>query len=165
MKVTAMPMRHPLRLTRRRRLALYGIGLGLWLTGVLWLVFHYFMVQDTSFGPSPHPLEHWWLSLHGLFAFATLWMFGFLWSAHIVGGWKSQRRRISGSLLFAALVLLVASGYLLYYPPTEESLPLIALLHWILGLAAILPFLGHRFWQSAVRSSQAARTVPSDKRV
>ncbi len=158
MHVTATSARHPLRLSRKRRITLYGVGLGLWATGALWVVFHYFLMRTTAFGPAPHPLEHWWLSLHGLFAFATLGMFGFLWGMHIVGGWESRRRRISGSLLFAALSALVLTGYLIYYPPTEESLPVIALLHWVLGLASIVPFVVHRFWRSA--SHKRRRRLP-----
>ena len=151
MHVTTTSARHPLRLNRKRRLALYGVGLGLWLTGALWVIFHHFLMRKTAFGPAPHPLEHWFLSLHGLFAFASLGMFGFLWGVHIVGGWESRRRRISGSFLFMALSVLVLTGYLIYYPPTEASLPIIGLVHWVLGLLAMLPFLFHRFLRGAAR--------------
>lgn len=148
-RASLRPARDPVRLSRGRRLTLYGVGLGLWLTGVLWLVFHYFMVRQTSFGPAPHPLEHWWLSLHGLFAFGTLGMLGLLWAAHIVGGWTSGRRRITGSLLALTLVALTLTGYLIYYPPSEDAAPAIGLAHWIGGLAAPIPFLVHRFWRAA----------------
>jgi len=155
------PIRHPLRVSRKRRFALYGVAGGLWLSGVLWLVFHYFLARKTSFGTAQHPLEHWWLSLHGLFAFAALWMFGLMWGVHIVGGWESSRRRVTGSVLFAALALLVASGYLIYYPPSEDALPVIALLHWGIGLAAILPFIGHRFLRGAARRHHPMRPPAS----
>lgn len=145
MQLSVMPMRDPVRLTRGRRLTLYGVGTGLWLTGALWVVFHYFMVQKTTFGPSPHPLEHWWLSLHGLFAFGALWMLGLLWGAHIVGGWRSGRRRITGSLLLLVMVELTATGYLLYYPPSDDAVSTVALLHLTVGLATPLPFVIHRF--------------------
>lgn len=154
MHLTTTSRHHPLRLSRPRRLALYCVGLGVWLSGALWLIFHYFLVRKTAFGPSPHPLEHWWLSLHGLFAFAALAMFGFLWGMHIVGGWESRRRRLSGSLLSVTSAILVATGYLLYYPPTDGSLPAIALLHWIVGLMAVIPFLVHRFWRGTARKRQ-----------
>ena len=90
-----------MRLRKELRVTTYIIGAGLWLSGVLWLIFHYFMVSQTAFGPQPHPLEHWWLSAHGLFAFATLWLYGLLWGRHIVVGWNSKKRRITGSTLFA----------------------------------------------------------------
>ena len=137
----------------------YLIGGGLWVTGVLWLIFHYFMVRQSDFGAQPHPLEHWWLSMHGLFAFATLWLFGLLWGRHIVGGWKSERRRISGSLLLVVLLTLVITGYLLYYPPTEDSLSVIALVHWLIGIPIVGFFVVHRFWRRLARRSQVLRVV------
>ena len=151
MQMPLMPVRAPVRLTKPRRLRLYGVGLALWATGALWLVFHYFMVSKTDFGPSPHPLEHWWLSLHGLAAFATLWMFGLMWGTHIVGGWQTGRRRITGSLLLLVLAELIGTGYLLYYPPGDDWVPTLAILHWAIGLAAPAPFIIHRFWARAAR--------------
>jgi len=137
--------RHPVRIARGRRWTTYTVGAGLWLSGVLWLIYHYFMQTKTMFGPQANPLEHWWLALHGLFGFASLWTFGLLWGVHIVGGWKSGRHRISGSLMFILLGWLIASGYLLYYLGEDTLLPTIALLHWAVGLALPLPFLIHRF--------------------
>lgn len=154
MRPDMMPVRHPVRLTKNRRLAVYGVGLFLWLSGVLWLIFHYFMVQETEFGPAPHPAEHWFLSLHGLFAFASLWMFGLLWGSHIVGAWKTKRHRVSGSILFGILAALILTGYLLYYPPSDEAVAPIAVIHWGIGLAVVAPFLWHRFWRP-LRARQA----------
>lgn len=151
MQLPVMPMLDPVRLTRTRRLALYGTGTGLWLSGALWLVFHYFMVQQTAFGPAPHPLEHWWLSIHGLFAFGTLWMLGLLWGAHIVGGWRSGRRRVTGSLLLLMNAELTVTGYLLYYPPSDDAVSTVALLHWTVGLAAPLSFVIHRYLKTQRR--------------
>jgi len=144
MRLPAQPIRDHVRLKRKRRFAVYSVGLGLWLTGLLWLVFHYFMARQTAFGPSPHPLEHWWLQLHGLFGFATLWMLGLLWGVHIVGGWKTGRRRVTGSLLFVILAELTITGYLLYYPPSDDAVSVIAILHWGVGLAIPALFLMHR---------------------
>lgn len=144
MRLPAQPIRDHVRLKHKRRLAVYGVGLGLWLTGILWLVFHYFMVQQTTFGPSAHPLEHWLLALHGLFGFATLWILGLLWGVHIVGGWKTGRRRVTGSVLFVILAELTITGYLLYYPPSDDALSVIALSHWGVGLAIPILFLLHR---------------------
>jgi len=134
----------PVSLKRSRRWTIYAVGLGLWLSGALWLIFHYFEQQKTEFGPAPHPLEHWWLALHGLFGFAALWTFGMLWSSHVVGAWKTKRHRVSGSIVFAVLLILIVTGYLLYYLVGDESLSLVALAHWAIGLALPIPFLWHR---------------------
>lgn len=132
------------RLTTARRWTVYGVGLGLWLTGVLWLVFHYFLQRQSDFGTQPHPLEFWWRAAHGFFGFASLWTFGLLWGVHVVKGWKIRRHRLSGGVLFAVVFWLIASGYLLYYVGNDQALSTLALLHWAAGLALPLPFVVHR---------------------
>jgi hypothetical protein len=140
----ALPVRPP-RLSVRRRFALYIIAAGLWLTGTAWLLFHYFLMRETPFGPNPHPLEFWSRAAHGAFGFASLWLFGTLWAAHVFEGWRSLRRRWTGSLMFGLFSWLVLSGYLLYYLGGEELLTATTILHWSIGLAAPVPFLLHRF--------------------
>lgn len=147
--------RDPVRLALRRRRLVYGVGTGLWLSGVLWLVFHYFMRREGEFGPMPNPLEHWWLVAHGLFAFMALWLFGLLWGQHIAGAWRTGRSRISGWFLFGVLAVLIASGYLLYYAGGDETRSIVSPIHWIVGLALPLPFLVHRFFKAIPQTSRA----------
>lgn len=149
-----MPMKlhEPVRIKRSRRHLTYAIGFGLWLTGAAWLVFHYFLKVQGEFGPAENPLTHWWLAAHGLFAFATLWLFGLLWGQHVIGAWKSGRHRISGSILFAILAVLIGSGYLLYYAGGDETQAITAVIHWGAGLALPLPFVFHRFRKAMARS-------------
>src|SRR4051812_48103189 len=106
---TEFPPRPP-QLSRARRLLVYVMGAGIWLTGALWLLLHYFFFGDGPFAPSPHPLEFWSRASHGAFGFAALWVFGMLWGAHIVEGWRSRRRRWSGSVAFGLFVFSVISG-------------------------------------------------------
>ncbi len=141
-------------LTKARRLGLYAVGLGLWLSGALWLLFHYFFEQKGQLGASPHPLESWWLTLHGAFGFAAIWTFGWLWRAHITGGWATRRKRPSGGLLVGTLAGLTFSGYLLYYLGHEQLHALTSLLHWSAGLACPIPFLVHRLRNHELRQSQ-----------
>ncbi len=129
----------------RRRRALYVIGIGVWLTGGLWLIFHYFLVRQGEFGPVENPLEPWWLKLHGAFAFAALWIFGLLWGIHITKFWKHQRRRWSGGILAGIFSLLILSGYLLYYVGDDTARPLISVVHWGIGLASPFLLVWHRF--------------------
>lgn len=138
------PVREPVRLGARRRLAVYVIAGGAWTTGALWLVFHYFLQRKGDFGPAPHPLEHWWLTLHGAFAFGALWTLGLLSASHILGGWSTGRRRWSGGLLLAFVTTLAVSGYLLYYLGDEIPRKIASLIHWIMGLSSILFFVFHR---------------------
>ena len=123
--------------------AAYIVAAGLWVSGALWLVFHHFMMRKTAFGPSPDPLEHWWLVAHGAFAFASLWTLGLLWNVHIVRRWVANRHRLSGGVLLGATLVLMVTGYLLYYVGGDRSRAVIGLIHWGLGLLALLPFLIH----------------------
>lgn len=123
------------------RLNIGIVGSGLWLSGVLWLVFHYFLQRQTDFGLHPHPLEFWWRAAHGLFGFAAVWTFGLLWGRHVVEAWASGRHRRSGGLLVGVLILMSLSGYLLYYLGGDQMIANVSLIHWGLGIA--LPFL---FW-------------------
>lgn len=141
----AKPFPRAPELSRSRTLTVYSISLGLWGTGAVWLLLHYFFVQEGPFGPGPHPLEFWSIAAHGAFAFASLWLIGLLWSVHIPAGWRSLRRRWSGSLMFGLAAFLILSGYLLYYFGDADLRPVLSVLHWGMGLACPALFLVHRF--------------------
>jgi hypothetical protein len=135
--------RTPLRLSSWHRLLLYGSVAALWTTGVLWLVFHFFVEVEGEFGPQPHWLESWWLSLHGLFVFIGLLVIGPLFVLHAPRGWKTRRSRRLGVTLIALLGWLVLTGYGLYY--FSDLLPpdMLSTLHWIAGLPAPLALVSH----------------------
>ena len=127
------------------RRTVYLVLIGLWSTGALWLVLHYFLTQQGEFGPAPNPFEHPMLAAHGFFAFATLWLFGLLWDRHIAVACDRGLRRSTGVVLVALAFILIASGYLLYYAGSDDVRAKVALIHEAVGLAALLPFLLHRF--------------------
>lgn len=141
-----MPVRQasaPVRLTLFRRWLIYGVGVGVWTTGIAWLVFHYFFMRQTEFGPAPTPMEPWALAIHAAFGFATVWLAGLLWGIHVTGGWRMRRHRISGATLLTVLGWLILSGYLLYYIGSDHLRSLVSLAHWIVGLTLPVPFFVH----------------------
>ena len=146
------PLLGTARLPRVRRLGLYAVGAGLWLTGGLWLVFHYLVPRPGDLGVGPHRLEPWWLTLHGAFAFAALWALGLLWGVHVVEGWALEKRRRSGLALLGAVGLLVLSGYLLYYLGNARAREVTGVVHWGIGLSCPAVFLAHRFGLRALRA-------------
>lgn len=156
-------IRAPIKLSRRRRLWTYGVAAGVWLTGLAWLLLHYFLRRQGEFGPETNPAEPWLLKAHGAFAFACLWLLGLLWAAHIVNGWHARRRRWTGGALFGLAAFLVASGYLLYYAGDDDLRKLVSLAHWIVGLGAAAAFLLHRFVAERAVSGKArpARRRPA----
>jgi len=128
----------------RHRYLVWPIVLGVWLSGALWLVFHDFLMRPGEFGLTAHPLEQWWLRAHGAFAFASLWLLGFLSVAHVGGRWAWRRQRRSGLVLLAVYIWLVLTGYLLYYAGGDAFRAAVSLGHWTVGLAALIFLLLHR---------------------
>lgn len=139
---------HAHRLVRWQRFALYLTGGLLLLTGAAWLAIHYGI--GAGAGDLPHPLEANMLRLHGLLAFAGLFMLGVLAAGHIPQGWRlSQRRRwegqrSSGMLLCAIGALLALSGYALYYFAPESVRPALGWAHAFVGLAMAALVARHR---------------------
>jgi Na+/proline symporter len=114
-----------------------------WLSGALWLFARFFLARQGPFGREPHPLESWMPMCHGAAAFAMLWLFGWLWAAHVRPWWTSGKRRSSGVLLIVALAGLTVSGHLLYYVGEEALRQGTSILHWAVGLASIAVLVAH----------------------
>ena len=140
------PRHHAHRLVTWQRVALYATGTVLLLTGAAWLLLHY----SLGAGDIPHPLEAWSLRLHGLAAFAGLFVLGVLAAAHIPQGWRlSHRRRwagqrSSGVMLCVVGALLSLTGYLLYYFASEAVRPALGWAHAFVGITMGVLIASHR---------------------
>jgi hypothetical protein len=153
--INASEERGSLRFARTRRYTIYFVSTGVFITGILWLIYHYFLRTPGPFGFQNNPLEIWWLQLHGGFSFASLWIFGLLWSIHILRGWKMRWRRWSGGSLVAAALLLTITGWGLYYFDSREVREVTSIIHWVIGLISCGLFFLH--WLS--KSSAYAREM------
>jgi hypothetical protein len=121
----------------------YATVWGVWLSGVVWLILHYFFQRQAQFGAVPNPFEHWSLVSHGALAFACLWLLGFLWGTHIVRRWNLHRHRKTGGSLFAVMSLLCVTGYLLYYVGSDDLRPYLSIAHWVIGLVLPATLIAH----------------------
>ncbi len=135
--------RGPLRLPRTRRYTLYVISIGVFATGALWLIYHYFMGKEGPFGIQKHPLEVVWLQTHGIISAWALWMFGVLWPIHVLRGWNMRWRRWSGGAVTAAIFLLGVTGLGLYYIESREIREMNSIVHWVIGLIVLVLFFIH----------------------
>lgn len=115
----------------------------LWLTGAVWLGFHYFGRLEGEFGPEINPLEIWSLRLHGLFIIPSYIGLGSLFITHIPLGWKDRAQRPAAIALTAFFAALIISGYALYYVGSVEMRDMTSLIHWIIGLGAPIIFIWH----------------------
>jgi len=128
-------MHPPIRLSARHRRVVYASFSILWLSGVLWLLFHYFLQRTGTFGNEPHALEPWWLRLHGLAMMVMLITAGSLVVHHARRAWQLQKNRLLGITLTGMLLWLAVTGYALYYFSSDENQAWLPLLHWVPGLA------------------------------
>ena len=136
-------------LPRVLRATLYGVGTVLWLTGAVWFVLHYVFPQSTAFGPLPNRWEAPLMRAHGLIAVGAVFLIGWMMAAHVTARWASARNRRSGLVLGGAALLLILSGYALYYT-TGSPHDAAALAHEAIGVLFPLAALAH-WWRNRPR--------------
>jgi len=145
---------------RVRHLLVWGCVV-LLLTGVAWLVGHDVWLQQTAFGPQPHPLVAWLLRAHGAAAWCTAVVGGVVWQVHVRPAWRVVRRRrahrrrggsrartASGVVMVVALAVLLLSAIGLQYAP-EEAHAALSVTHWVDGLVLTVALLWH--WIARLR--------------
>ena len=133
----------PIRFSAPHKRWLYAVFTMLWLSGALWLISHYFMQVDGEFGEMPHPMEIWWLRLHGLMVFAILPVLGSVLSTHAHRAWKLKKNRHTGLFMKVVFLWMGLTGYALYYFASEENANWLPVLHWAVGLSVPLLLFVH----------------------
>ena len=138
-----------------------AVGAGVWASGAGWLCIHYLLPRPNAFGLSP--AEPWWLKAHGAFAFLALWTGGLLWGVHVVKAWHERRHRWTGGALFGLLLVLIVTGYLLYYAGDDQVRGIVSPTHWILGLCLPMVYVVHRIVKKIRRrSARGHRVTPKN---
>ncbi len=141
------------RLARWHEWTLYLAIAGLTVSGSLWLLFHYFVSGEGGFGFVTHPLEPWWLKIHGAFGMFGLVLLGSLVPNHVAKAWQRHRNRRTGGVNVATFVALVLTGYLLYYLGNETWRNVASVVHWVIGLALPVVTLIHVVAGKRLRSA------------
>jgi hypothetical protein len=134
-------------MSRPRRLAVYLIVGALWLTGCLWLYLDQFNAKHGQFGTMPHPLESPILLAHGIVAILSMYLFGWITARHILRLWSGGLRRPSGGALGAVLIILVISGFALFFLVDDRLQHGAAVVHEVLGLAVTVFAIEHWFFR------------------
>jgi hypothetical protein len=98
------------------------------------------------------------LATHGISASFMLIALGLVLPAHLKAGWFAKSNRFSGVGQFLCLLVLTASGLLLYYG-SESLRDLTLLTHYVVGFLLIGLFLGHLFIRR--KTEQTNQNMPS----
>lgn len=120
-----------MRLPASLRAAFYATGALLFASGMAWLGLHYEAPERTAAAALT-------LEVHGGAAMAVLFVAGGVLALHAPSAWRERKNRASGALLAAALALLTASAFLLYYAGGDALREQASLVHWAIGAAAPL---------------------------
>ena len=143
----------PIKLSQAHQRWIYLISALLVLSGLGWLIAHYFLATVGEFGQAPHYSEPWWLKLHGGLAMLFLIVFGSLLPAHALRAWRLKKNRNSGAVMMTIIVVLVASAYGLYYAGGDVLRDWLAVIHWLAGLLAVAGLALHIWIGKRTRSA------------
>ena len=143
------------RMPWRQRFWIYSIVGLLWLSGTIWFLLDQFCVQRGEFGATPHPLEAPLLLVHGMVAILSMYLFGWVMARHVSRWWAARRRRLSGGVFTAFLLVLSVSGFALFFIIDDASHHEVVLVHDVLGLAVVVCAVQHWFFRRGrIRSSE-----------
>jgi hypothetical protein len=135
-----------IRLSRWHEYTVYVVIAGLYITGVIWLVCHFFLADEGEYGPMPHEWEGPMMMLHGAAAMLTLFFVGSLLTVHMVKAWRSRRNRWSGSFVAGFALVLTLTGYCLYYVGDDDIRAWMSWAHWLPGVPLPLVLAIHVFY-------------------
>lgn len=110
------------------------------LSGIIWLILHYFFAKETDFTTIPSPNEARTLAIHGLIAPFFIFVLGVIYPTHMSRSFKAQKNVTSGLIFFIFFIVIIISGYLLYYIANDKIREIFSLSHSFLG-ALLLPIL------------------------
>jgi hypothetical protein len=117
----------------------------LWIAGAAVFVLKRFFPVDTELGPAPHPSIAPLLLVHGIVAVLVTFLFGFIAAAHVRLMWRVGADRASGLWLLSLVPILIVTGFAGFFLVADSVRDWNGLLHGVLGLALIAPWLVHLF--------------------
>jgi hypothetical protein len=117
-----------------QKIFLYSATGLLWLSGLVWVLFHYFGGRQGDFGnvSSVEPMS---LKIHGAAAIFFTLVLGSLIPVHLRRSWVLKRNQPSGVFITTVCGVLIVTGWILYYLATERTRNAVSLIHWTIGLA------------------------------
>jgi hypothetical protein len=109
----------------------------LWASGIVFFILNSWYEVEGEFGLEKHALQLPTLQIHGLLAFISMITFGYLLRSHTEIAFKIKPIKKSGLLLLAGIIILIITGYLLYYTSHQYLRAMSIYIH--LGVGGLLP--------------------------
>jgi len=150
-------------LKRLQRYFLYAVLALVFLSGVAWAYWNYFVASPGDFQMTA---KAWAMKIHGGAAMAVLVLIGMLLNVHVRFAWRAGRNQMNGSVFLSALAILTISGYGLYYAGGERLRAWTSWIHLAVGLVLPVLLLIHillgRKTRPTVHSSMKLRCAPGN---
>ena len=132
-------------MTKNEKKVFSWLSILIFIQGVLYFIAKYFMQVETQFGPRPHQLTSSLLHMHILLVPLLVLNLGYLLSIHILPKLKAKftKRKNSGLVLLALMLLMIVSGYFLQMGFTPNINTIIGTIHSVVSLVWFVLFLWH----------------------
>lgn len=121
------------------RICLAVMMLGLLGSGI-WYGVPVYLSRYAEFDLRPSYLA---IQIHGLFGVVFLVLFGFILESHVLKRIRKPRHRQSGVLVLGVLVVVILSGYLLYYLGAPLGREISSSVHSIGGVGLVVALFWH----------------------
>ena len=125
------------RFSQRLNIWFYGIFGVLFFSGIIWLAVHFFSEESEGLP--------WLLRIHGAAAMGSLVMLGVLIPSHMQRAWQQKRNQFTAAVMVGLCLLMVISGYGLYYCGSDDWRVWISGSHSVAGCALPLVLVWHIF--------------------
>jgi hypothetical protein len=143
MPVTRSHTHAPRPMSRRVRSTVMIVSAALWLSGMIWMLLHYFFQVTTEFGNTPSTWEPFTIRIHGILALLAVFMLGWIGGTHVTIRWRQVRTHVHGLILLITCIVLTLSGYALYYVVDDAPRHVVGVTHEIIGALVIVIALIH----------------------
>ena len=128
--------RRGIQLSTRHKRWFYSVAVVLFLSGAVWVLLGGLAEHNEASAGFLQALKSWSLKLHGAAAMAFLVAVGILIPTHMKRAWQARRNRVNGAFFVTVTVILIATGYGLYYFGSEQWRNVTSWIHLTLGFAA-----------------------------
>jgi hypothetical protein len=109
---------------------------------VVWILDRWFKV-DNGMGLEPEAHQLTVLHFHSIIGLWFIFLFGYVFHAHVLIGWRRKKKLKSGVFLVIAIAVLILTVPGLFYLTDEGWKSNVSLIHTYLGLSLIAPFFTH----------------------